>query len=79
MKALLWCRLSGLVGLWIDSMFDARHGGARSRHGRVRPAGEHGEGGLSVFLNLRPRCVPLGALFVSVRDLEDVRFVERFA
>jgi hypothetical protein len=33
----------------------------------------------TLILDWRPRLVPLGALLVSVRDLEDARFVERFA
>jgi len=31
------------------------------------------------LLHFRPLLVPIGALLVSVRDLENARFVERFA
>jgi hypothetical protein len=37
-----------------------------------------GVGGLDVS-NLWPRFVPTGALLVGMRDLEDARFIERFA
>ena len=30
-------------------------------------------------LQLRPRFVPVGALFVGVGDLQNARFIERFA